>query len=78
MDPVIFTGRVPVDELKHDKPREYEEFVEGRRSRACGRTDQGTGETVDRKGGEDRRVHGAGHRDDLIVLIVYTMVFGYL
>jgi cytochrome b subunit of formate dehydrogenase len=27
MDPVIFTGRVPVEELKHDKPREYEQLV---------------------------------------------------
>ncbi len=29
MDPVIFTGRVPIDELKHDKPAEYEEFIAG-------------------------------------------------
>jgi cytochrome b subunit of formate dehydrogenase len=28
MDPVIFTGRVPVEELKRDKPREYERMVE--------------------------------------------------
>jgi cytochrome b subunit of formate dehydrogenase len=27
MDPVIFTGRVPLDELKYDKPREYEELM---------------------------------------------------
>jgi cytochrome b subunit of formate dehydrogenase len=27
MDPVIFTGRVPIDELKVDKPREYAELV---------------------------------------------------
>jgi hypothetical protein len=27
MDPVIFTGRVPVEELKHDKPREYAQLV---------------------------------------------------
>ena len=27
MDPVIFTGRVPVEELKRDKPREYERMV---------------------------------------------------
>ncbi len=27
MDPVIFTGRVPVEELKRDKPREYEALV---------------------------------------------------
>jgi cytochrome b subunit of formate dehydrogenase len=28
MDPVIFTGRVPLEELKRDKPREYEQLVE--------------------------------------------------
>ncbi len=27
MDTVIFTGRVPVEELKQDRPREYEELV---------------------------------------------------
>ena len=27
MDIVIFTGRMTVDELKHDKPEEYEELV---------------------------------------------------
>jgi cytochrome b subunit of formate dehydrogenase len=27
MDPVIFTGRVPVEELQEDRPREYEELV---------------------------------------------------
>ncbi|MGD2216394.1 MAG: hypothetical protein PVJ64_06545, partial [Gemmatimonadales bacterium] len=27
MDPVIFTGRITVEELKHDKPREYEQLV---------------------------------------------------
>jgi len=27
MDTVIFTGRVPLDEFKHDRPREYEELV---------------------------------------------------
>jgi hypothetical protein len=28
MDPVIFTGRVPLDEFKLDRPREYRELVE--------------------------------------------------
>jgi cytochrome b subunit of formate dehydrogenase len=27
IDPVIFTGRLTVEELKHDKPREYEQLV---------------------------------------------------
>ena len=31
IDPVIFTGRITVEELRHDKPREYEQLVqEGR------------------------------------------------
>ena len=28
MDPVIFTGRLSVDELKYDKPGEYEARIE--------------------------------------------------
>jgi hypothetical protein len=28
MDPVIFTGRVSIDELKHDKPEEYKDLME--------------------------------------------------
>jgi cytochrome b subunit of formate dehydrogenase len=31
MDTVIFTGRVPVEELKADRPREYDELVKSRR-----------------------------------------------
>jgi cytochrome b subunit of formate dehydrogenase len=27
MDPVIFTGRVPLEELRHDKPAEYEDLM---------------------------------------------------
>jgi len=27
MDTVIFTGRVPLEELKQDRPREYEELI---------------------------------------------------
>ncbi len=33
MDTVIFTGRVPVEELKLDRPREYEELVKSRELR---------------------------------------------
>jgi hypothetical protein len=31
MDPVIFTGVVPLEELKHDRPREYEQLVRTRK-----------------------------------------------
>jgi hypothetical protein len=27
MDTVIFTGRIPLEEFKEDRPREYEELV---------------------------------------------------
>jgi len=30
MDTVIFTGRVPLEELKEDRPREYEELIKSR------------------------------------------------
>ncbi len=30
MDPVIFTGRVPLEELKEDRPEEYEELTKNR------------------------------------------------
>ncbi len=30
MDTVIFTGRVPVEEMKEDRPREYRELIESR------------------------------------------------
>jgi cytochrome b subunit of formate dehydrogenase len=28
LDPVVFTGRMSIEELKHEKPREYEQLVE--------------------------------------------------
>ena len=31
MDPVIFTGRVPIEEFKFDKPAEYEELVKNKK-----------------------------------------------
>ncbi|MBD3402894.1 hypothetical protein GF420_08355 [candidate division GN15 bacterium] len=33
MDTVIFTGRMPVEELKHDRPREYRELIRTRQIR---------------------------------------------
>lgn len=33
MDTVIFTGRMPLDELKHDRPREYRELIRTRQIR---------------------------------------------
>ena len=31
MDTVIFSGRVPIEEFKEDRPREYEELVNSRK-----------------------------------------------
>jgi hypothetical protein len=31
MDPVIFTGTMPLEELKHERPREYADLVESGR-----------------------------------------------
>jgi len=30
MDPVIFSGRISVDELMEDRPREYEKLIENK------------------------------------------------
>ncbi len=77
MDPVIFTGRVPLEELKHDKPGEYEEFVEQaddatRAARIVGPAHPRTERLF--------RIFGftaLGIGLTLIFLIVYAMVFGY-
>jgi cytochrome b subunit of formate dehydrogenase len=74
MDPVIFTGHVSVEELKRDKPREYDELVE-----------QGTLEEhlVEPYPPQLERIFrvfaytALGVGLALIVLIVYSMLFGY-
>ena len=77
MDPVIFTGRVGVEELKHDKPAEYEEFIENatpeeRASRVTGRANPRL-ERASRIFGFTALTIGLS----LIALIVYSMLFGY-
>ena len=74
MDPVIFTGRLSVDELKYDKPGEYKEQME-------------SGELEDNlvrpfPKTKDRAVRIFGFAAAtfgliLLSLIVYTMLFGY-
>ncbi len=74
MDPVIFTGRVPVEELKYDKPFEYRELVE---------TGQLEARLVDPMPKETERWFRLfGYTAltiglTLIVAIIYTMLFGY-
>jgi predicted CXXCH cytochrome family protein len=76
MDPVIFTGRVPLEELKHDKPDEYKEFVEDfdgeDNPRIVGPADAKK-ERVARIFGFTALFIGL----TLIGLIVYTVLFGY-
>jgi cytochrome b subunit of formate dehydrogenase len=78
MDPVIFTGRVAIDELQHDKPGEYEDLV----------ATVGDDEAIDEhltgpfpeRAGRWFRIFGfaaLGIGLTLIALIVYTMLFGY-
>jgi len=74
MDPVIFTGRVPLEELKQDKPREYERLV------AAGALDETLVDPF--PSGLERAFKIFGFTAlavglTLIALIVYSMLFGY-
>ena len=70
----MFTGRVTLDELKLDKPREYEELLRRRelQERVVPPIPVGTERGL--------RIFGfvaLGVGLSLIGLIVYTMLFGY-
>jgi len=74
MDPVIFTGLVPLDELKYDKPGEYEAMLES------GELEQHLVDPY--PAGKERglKIFGAFALTFglvLLALIVYTMLFGY-
>lgn len=77
MDPVIFTGRVSLNELKHDKPAEYEALVQGRSDEEI------EAQLVDpfpKEGETGFRVFGFAALAvglSLIILILYAMLFGY-
>jgi len=74
MDPVIFTGRVPVEELKHDKPAEYEEMVR------TGRLEEHLVKPFPPNAERGFRIFGFIALTvglTLIALIVYAMLFGY-
>ncbi|MBI5508561.1 MAG: cytochrome c3 family protein [Deltaproteobacteria bacterium] len=74
MDPVIFTGRVPVAELKFDKPREYEEMANS------GELEARLEEPAPAKTERWYKVLGLTALAiglSLVGLIIYTMVFGY-
>jgi cytochrome b subunit of formate dehydrogenase len=74
MDPVIFTGQVPLEELKRDKPREYEALL------ASGRLNETLVEPYPKR--RERVLKALGFTAlavglTLIALIVYSMLFGY-
>jgi len=77
MDPVIFTGRVPLEELKHDKPGEYEAFVDGK---TAAEIEAAMVEPFPEKATKFFRIFGFTALFiglSLIFFIVYTMLFGY-
>jgi cytochrome b subunit of formate dehydrogenase len=74
IDPVIFTGRMTVEELKFDKPAEYEELV------ANGELEQHLVDPLPREVERGFKIFGfiaLGVGLLLIALIVYAMLFGY-
>jgi hypothetical protein len=74
MDPVIFSGRVSVEELKYDKPGEYEAMVEsGELENNLVRAFPDAKERGVRIFGFLALAFGL----ILLSLIIYTMLFGY-
>ena len=74
MDEGIFTGRVPLEEMKRDKPREYAALV------ASGELERHLVDPYPRKLERAFRVFGftaLGIGLTLIGLIIYSMLFGY-
>jgi cytochrome b subunit of formate dehydrogenase len=77
MDPVIFTGRVPLEELRHDKPAEYEELMA---SSSIEEIEAKLVDPVSKTWNKVIRIFGftaLGTGLTLIALIVYAMLFGY-
>jgi cytochrome b subunit of formate dehydrogenase len=74
MDTVIFTGRVPVEELKADRPREYEELIKSRKLKKF------LVEPLPYYMVRTARIFGTIALTigiALIILIVYAEIFGY-
>lgn len=74
MDPVIFTGRVPIEEFKFDKPAEYEELV------AAGKLDEHLAGPIPKELERIFRVFGFIALTiglTLVGLIIYAMLFAY-
>ena len=74
MDPVIFTGSVPLDELKEDRPEEFEELFESKKiKKHLVAPPTKTFVRIMKTFGFAALVIGI----TLIILIIYAEVFGY-
>lgn len=74
MDPVIFTGRMSLDEFKEDRPREYADLV------ARGELDQHMVEPMDPRMVRAFKIFGFTALTigiSLILLIIWTQIFNY-
>ncbi len=74
MDPVVFTGQVPLEELKYDKPGEYEAMVES------GELEEHLEDPYPPAKERSVKIFGMLALTFglvLLSLIVYTMLFGY-
>lgn len=74
MDTVIFTGRMSIEELKRERPAEYEELV------AKGKLEENTAEPMTPRRVLAFRIFGwiaLAIGLILVVCIIYTMIFGY-
>jgi cytochrome b subunit of formate dehydrogenase/uncharacterized protein with PIN domain len=74
MDTVIFTGTIPLDEFKQDRPREYEELVKS------GRLEEHLVPAPDEREVRKWRVFGwiaLGVGISLVLLILYAAIFAY-
>lgn len=74
MDTVIFTGRVPLDEFKEDRPREYEELLQS------GELEKHLADPLPDYVVKGLKIFGAVALTiglGLIILIIWAEVFGY-
>jgi len=74
MDPVIFTGRMTLEEFKEDRPREYDQLV------AEGRLDEFMVDPLPDTFVRTLRIFGftaLGIGLSLILLIIWAVLFGY-
>ncbi|MCP4571643.1 MAG: hypothetical protein GY838_04770 [bacterium] len=74
MDPVIFTGRMTLEEFKEDRPREYEQLV------AEGRLEEHMVEPLEEGFVKALKIFGFTALTvgmSLIVLIIWAVLFGY-